>query len=121
MIAVDILDLTYLYSLSDGDKVFERLLLSGTVEELDKLIPELYEALQLKNIEVLNQRAHSLISLSAIAGITEIEISCREIELLQKKNVPVAFYELLVNKIFSIWPAAKIALLKILLVEVKLV
>jgi HPt (histidine-containing phosphotransfer) domain-containing protein len=74
------IDLSYLYMLSSGNKDFEQKLLVRTVAEVNTLMDNLKNAWELKNGADVRKNAHSLVSLSAIAGIPGAVTSCREID-----------------------------------------
>lgn len=74
------IDLTYLYSLTDGDKSFEQILLTGTVADVDSKITGLKEAWEGKDAAGIKKNAHSLVSLSAIAGMPQVENWSRKID-----------------------------------------
>ena len=106
------IDLTYFYSLTEGDKAFEKLLLQCTIDDFDLKIKELRDSLAIKDFIAIRANAHSLISLSAIVGIPQIEEWSRTIA---KNMIDGIFYpqlEILINCILAGWPIAKIELIK---------
>ena len=67
------LDFTYLNTLTDGDKVFEQLLLKCTIDDVDNKIQNLKNSWKAKDVKGIRENAHSLVSLSAIAGLPQVE------------------------------------------------
>ncbi len=105
-----IIDLTYLYSLTGGDKSFEQMLLSGTVADVDEKIHGLKAAWDAKEATGVRKNAHSLVSLSAIAGMPQVEGWSRT---LDQGFADGAFHPelvMLANNIIAGWPAAKLQL-----------
>ena len=74
------IDLTYFYAITGGDKAFEQLLLTGTIADIDDKISAFKNAWKAKDAASIRSNAHSLISLSAIVGITEIEDYSKRID-----------------------------------------
>ena len=74
------IDLTYLYSLTGGDKSFEQMLLTGTVADVDSLVDGLKGSWEGGDAEGIRKNAHSLVSLSAIAGMPQVESWSRKID-----------------------------------------
>jgi len=105
-----IIDLTYLYSLTGGDKSFEQMLLSGTVADVDEKIHGLNAAWEAKEAAGVRKNAHSLVSLSAIAGMPQVEGWSRTIDQKFADGVFHPELALLVNNIIAGWPAAKLHL-----------
>ena len=101
------IDLTYLYSLTCGDKDFEQMLLTGTIADVDKNITGLKTSWDVNNVSGIRNCAHSLVSLSAIAGMPQVESWSRTID--QKFSDGIFHPELthLANNIILGWPAAK--------------
>ncbi len=105
-----IIDLTYLYSLTGGDKSFEQLLLSGTVADVDDKINGLKTAWEQMEAAGVRKNAHSLVSLSAIAGMPQVEGWSRTIDQKFADGVFHPELALLANCIITGWPAAKLQL-----------
>jgi len=105
-----IIDLTYLYSLTGGDKSFEQMLLSGTVADIDEKIHGLKAAWDEKEAAGVRKNAHSLVSLSAIAGMPQVEGWSRIIDQGFSDGVFHPELALLVNNVITGWPAAKVQL-----------
>lgn len=105
-----IIDLTYLYSLTGGDKSFEQMLLSGTVADVDEKINELKTAWDLKEAADVRKNAHSLVSLSAIAGMPQVEGWSRTLDQGFADGVFHPELANLANNIIVGWPAAKLQL-----------
>ena len=101
------IDLTYLHSLTGGDKSFEQMLLTGTVADVDIKINELNEAWELRDPIGVRKNAHSLVSLSAIAGMPEVEVWSRTIDQSFADGAFHPELSLVANNIIAGWPAAK--------------
>lgn len=101
------IDLSYLYSLTAGDKDFEKILLEGAVTDVNEKIMGLNESWQAQDAGGIKRNAHSLVSLSAIAGMPQVETWSRIID--QGISDDTFHTELTepVNNIISGWPAAK--------------
>ena len=67
------IDLTYLHTVTGGDKAFEKMLLQGAVEDIQDKIDNLQRAWDLEDASSIRMNAHSLKSLTAIAGLPQIE------------------------------------------------
>ena len=67
------IDLSYLHSVTGGDKEFEKQLLSSAVNDIDTKVDNLKKAWQNQDALNVKSNAHSLKSLTAIAGIPQIE------------------------------------------------
>lgn len=101
------IDLTYLYSLTDGDKSFEQILLKCTIEDVDSKIEGLQNGWKSKNITTIRENAHSLVSLSAIAGLPQVEKWSR---IIDQKFADGFFHpelEEFVINIIAGWPVVK--------------
>jgi hypothetical protein len=101
------IDLSYLYSLTCGDKSFEQMLLSGTVADVDSMISGLKGSWEGCDAEGIRKNAHSLVSLSAIAGMPEVEDWCRKIDQVFADGTFHPEMAVLANNIISGWPVAK--------------
>ncbi len=108
------LDFTYLHSLTGGDKSFEQILLTGTLADVDTKIGNLKGSLEGADAAGIRTNAHSLVSLSAIAGMPEVVGWARTIDqsfadgIFHPEHIP------LINKIIMGWPAAKSQLEKMI-------
>lgn len=101
------IDLSYLYSLTDGDKSFEQMLLAGTVADVDIQISSLRQSWEGKDAEGIRKNAHSLVSLSAIAGMPQVEGWSRTIDQAFADGLFHPELLAVVENIFSGWPAAQ--------------
>lgn len=101
------IDLTYLNTLTDGDKSFEQILLKCTIEDVDTKIESLQNSWKEKNITGIRENAHSLVSLSAIAGMPQVESWSRTIDQKFADNIFYPESEEMVNNIITGWPEAK--------------
>ncbi len=105
-----IIDLTYLYSLTGGDKSFEQMLLAGTVADVDEKIQGLKAAWETKEATGVRKNAHSLVSLSAIAGMPQVEGWSRTLDQGFADGSFHPEMAILANNIIAGWPAAKLQL-----------
>lgn len=101
------IDLSYLYSLTGGDKSFEQMLLAGTVADVDIQISSLKQSWEGKDAEGIRKNAHSLVSLSAIAGMPQVEGWSRTIDQAFADGLFHPELWAVVENIFSGWPAAQ--------------
>lgn len=101
------IDLSYLYSLTGGDKSFEQMLLSGTVADVDTKICGLKESWEERDAAGIRNKAHSLVSLSAIAGMPQVEGWSRKIDQAFADGAFHPELAVLADNIISGWPAAK--------------
>ena len=106
------IDLTYLYSLTDGDKSFEKMLLECTIADVDNKIEGLRKSLATNDLTAVRSYAHSLVSLSAIAGMPQVESWSRTIDQKMIDGIFHPELEVLINRIIFGWPNAKIELNK---------
>jgi len=74
------IDLSYLYSITDGDKSFEQILLIGTVSDVDSLITGLKGSWEGCDAVGIRKSAHSLVSLAAIAGMPQVTDWSRKLD-----------------------------------------
>ena len=81
------IDLSYLHAVTGGDKVFEKMLLTNAVTDIQKNIDNLQEAWQQQNAAGVFSTAHSLKSVTAIAGLPQIESLCKVIDNLFKDGI----------------------------------
>ncbi len=102
-----LIDLTYLYSLTDGDKSFEQLLLTGTVADVDSKINGFKQSWEVKDPEGIRKNAHSLISLSAIAGMPQVVDWSRKIDEAFADGEFHPELSVLADNIIVGWPAAQ--------------
>lgn len=109
-----IIDFTHFYSLTEGDKAFEKMLLQCTIDDIDLKIEGLRNSLAIKNYTDIQTNAHSLVLLSAIVGLPQIRGWSRTIAKITIGGILLPELEVLINSIFSVWPNAKIELIKII-------
>ena len=109
-----IIDLTYLYSITGGDKSFEQMLLSGTLADVDMLIGALKESWIENDPEGVRKSAHSLVSLSAIAGMPQVEGWSRALDQAFADGEFHPEESELAYNIIGGWPVAKSQLEKLI-------
>jgi len=76
------IDLSYLYAVTDGDKQFEKTLLQSAVSDIQNQVEELQKAWNGHNATAVRNTAHSLKSVTAIAGLPQLESACKIIDRL---------------------------------------
>ena len=76
------IDLTYLYLVTMGDRQFEKMLLEGAVTDIQNQVDNLQKAWHQQNAIVISNTVHSLKSVSAIAGLLQLESYCKIIDNL---------------------------------------
>jgi hypothetical protein len=108
------IDLSYLYSITAGDKVFEQLLLTGTVADVDSMITGLKGSWDGGDAVAIRKTAHSLVSLSAIAGMPQVEVWSRKLDQGFSDGVFHPELEPLALNIIYGWPEAKSQLEEVL-------
>jgi hypothetical protein len=104
--AIITIDLSYLYSLTGGDKSFEQILLTGTVADVNSMIVALEKSWVEKNVVGIRKNAHSLVSLAAIAGMPQVENWSRTIDQSCADGIFHPELAPLVDLIISGWPSA---------------
>ena len=67
------IDLTYLHTVTGGDKDFEKTLLQGAIQDIQLRIDNLEKAWNEQDAQSVKCNAHSLKSLTAVAGLPQIE------------------------------------------------
>jgi HPt (histidine-containing phosphotransfer) domain-containing protein len=101
------IDFSYLHSLTGGDKSFEQMLLTGAVADVETNINGLKGSWEKKDPAGIRRNAHSLVSLSAIAGMPQVEGWTRTIDQAFVDGVFHPEMAALANNIISGWPDAK--------------
>jgi len=76
------ISLNYLHTVSGGDKTFEKMVLLGAVDDIQLQIEQLEKAWSNKEGDDIRRIAHSLKSVVAIAGLTELELNCKKLDHL---------------------------------------
>ena len=109
-----IIDLTYLHSLTGGDKAFEQMLLEGTVADVDSKIAGLKQGWETGDAIEVRKNSHSLVSLSAIAGMPQVEGWSRTLDQSFSDGSFHPELFILANNIIVGWPAAKMQLEEIM-------
>ena len=107
------IDFTYLNTLTEGDKVFEQILLKCTIDDIDTRIEGLKNSWKLRNVADIRENAHSLVSLSAIAGLPQVEEWSRMIDQKFADGVFHSEMEIHVINSISTWAQARVELKKI--------
>jgi HPt (histidine-containing phosphotransfer) domain-containing protein len=74
------IDLSYLHSVSGGDKSFEKVLLSSAIDDIQFNIDNLRKAWKEENAMDAGTAAHTLKSVMTIAGLRQLEAYCKKIE-----------------------------------------
>ena len=107
------IDFTYLNTLTEGDKAFEQILLKCTIDDIDIKVEDLNSSWKLKNVSSIRERAHSLVSLFAIAGLPQVEGWSRMIDQKFADGIFHSEMEIYVINSISTWAQARIELKKI--------
>ena len=102
-----LIDLSYFYSLIAGDKSFGQILLTGTIAEIDLLLKDFQLAWEQKDAAGVKKIAHSLVSLSAIAGMPQVSTWSRAIDQQFSDGAFHPEMGVLANQIINGWPIAK--------------
>ncbi|GEM_PF-1280141 len=105
-----IIDLTYFYSITGGDKAFEQVLLEGTVADVDAKIIGLKSSWEGRDAAGVRKNAHSLVSLAAIAGMPQVEGWSRTLDQSFADGSFHPELAALADNIISGWPVVKIQL-----------
>ena len=102
-----LIDLSYFYSLTAGDKSFGNLLLTGTIAEIDLLLKDFQFAWEQLDAAGIKKIAHSLVSLSAIAGMPQVSSWSRAIDQQFSDGGFHPEMGVFANQIITGWPIAK--------------
>lgn len=76
------ISLSYLHTVSGGDKTFEKMVLLGAVDDIQLQIEQLEKDWCKKEGNNIRRVAHSLKSVVAIAGLAELELNCKRLDQL---------------------------------------
>ena len=101
------INLSYLYTVSGGNATFEKMVLMGAVDDIQSQVEKLQSDWNKKDAVNIRRNAHSLKSVVAIAGLSEIEMHCKNIEQLfadEEFHLEGLAY---LNTIVSLWTSAK--------------
>ncbi len=101
------IDLTYLHTVSGGDRLFEKMLLEGVVEDIQLKIDDLQSAWDREDASTIRSNAHSLKSLTAIAGLTQLEHWSKIIDQLFADEIFHAKPKESIDSIINGWGIAK--------------
>ena len=107
------IDFTYLNTLTDGDKAFEQILLKCTIDDIDTKIENLNNSWKLRDVIIIRENAHSLVSLCAIAGLPQVEDWSRMIDQKFTDGIFRSEMEIHIKNIVSTWAKARVELKKI--------
>jgi len=108
------IDLSYLHTVTGGDKEFEKQLLTGAVNDIDIKVDNLKKAWQAQDAQNVKSNAHSLKSLTAIAGIPQIELLSEMVDQLFSDGVFNSKRTKPVNGIIYGWLSARTKLYELL-------
>lgn len=106
-ITINSIDLSYLHTISAGDTTFERMVLLAAVDDITVQIEKLGIAFKEKDGALIKRIAHSLKAVVAIAGLSNLETICWEIDKLFRDEKyhenGISYFENLVNE----WDASR--------------
>lgn len=81
------IDLSYLHSVSGGDAVFEKVLLSSAIADIQLNIDHLKKSWQEKDAVEARNAAHTLKSVMTIAGLRQLESYCKRIDVAFRDGI----------------------------------
>jgi HPt (histidine-containing phosphotransfer) domain-containing protein len=110
------IDLSYLHMVAGGDKLFEKKLLESTIDDIEAKVNNLEEALQAEDANNIRMNAHSLKSLTAIAGIPQMQFWSKSVDKLFADGIFDSKTHEPVLSIIKNWTFAKLKLQKMLTV-----
>ena len=110
------IDLSYLHMVAGGDKLFEKKLLESTIDDIEAKVNNLEEAYQAEDAKNIRMNAHSLKSLTAIAGIPQMQNWSRSVDKLFADGIFDSNGLEPVLSIIRNWAFAKMKLQKMLTV-----
>lgn len=108
------IDLTYLHTVTGGDRLFEKTLLEGAVADIQLKIDEMQSAWDREDASTIRSNAHSLKSLTAIAGLPQIEHWSKIIDQLFADGIFHSKPKESINSIINGWGLAKPKLQRLL-------
>lgn len=101
-ITINSIDLSYLHTISAGDATFERMVLLAAVDDISVQIEKLGIAFDQKDGALVKRIAHSLKAVVAIAGLSNLESICWQIDkLFRDENYHdngIEYFDRLVNE-----------------------
>ncbi len=100
------LDFSYLHSVSDSDKAFEKALLKQAIISIQSMMEELQQAWQQHDAPGIRNTAHSLKPVITIAGLPQLESYCKAIDFAFKDGRFHADQLVNMNEIILVWEAA---------------
>ena len=101
------IDLSYLHTVTGGDKAFEKILLQGALDDIQTKIDCLQKAWEMEDASSIRMNAHSLKSLTAIAGLPQIERWSKIIDQLFSDGIFHSQNKEPFTGIFNGWSLAK--------------
>ena len=104
---INTIDLTYLHTVSGGDRLFEKMLLEGALEDIQLKIDDLQRAWDRQDASTIRSNAHSLKSLTAIAGLPQMEHWSKIIDQLFADGIFHLKPKEPINRIINGWGIAK--------------
>lgn len=102
-----LVNLSYLQSVSGGNREFEKMLLTGAIQDIDQQTNILYKSCVTKNTDAFYKAAHILKSVTAIVGLNAMQQCCLKIE---KFSADIIFHEEgqdIYNQISNYWLLGK--------------
>jgi len=108
------IDLTYLKSISEGSKEFEKEMLQALITNMDSKVEILSAYVLEKNANSICMQAHSLKTLSNIMGITALYEQFRDMELKHAENEYTSDTEQEFAEAEATWQQARLQVIKII-------
>lgn len=101
------IDLTYLHSVTGGDRNFEKMLLINALADIQNNISTLQGAWAKKDAATLSSAAHTLKSVTAIAGLSPLAELCKKVNFIFRDGVFRIEGEKTLKEIIDGWTSAK--------------
>ena len=101
------IDLTYLHSVSGGDAAFEKILLTSAISDIQMNVDKMKTAWLCEDADEVGNAAHTLKAVMVIAGLPQLEIYCKKIDVAFRDKL---FHSELSDNVHAIiegWTVAK--------------
>jgi HPt (histidine-containing phosphotransfer) domain-containing protein len=101
------IDLSYLQSVTGGDRNFEKMLLTNALADIQSNIGMLQSAWAKRDAITISSAAHTLKSVVAIAGLQQLSVLCKKVNLIFRDGVFRMEGEKTLSDIIEGWTKAK--------------